>query len=150
MFGLDAPVLGLITGAMGYIASARAADREHELKRLGIVAALKNQAIGVDTAAHDAASKRDDTDWGKAARRIIAFMVLGAVCLGPYLLTWTGATAYMRDEYESAEWLFGLIPSMKQITYTPLSGVVVNLSIVMDLAYMIGGYYFGSAAGRGK
>ena len=56
----------------------------------------------------------------------------------------------MRDEWTSAEWLFGLVPAMQKITYTPINGVVVNLSIVLDLAYMIGGFYFGSAAGRGK
>lgn len=142
---LTSGVVGAVGGfVMQYAAEKARVEAEREQRQLDAILRLAK----VEDQSHDAAAKRQ-IDGGKVNRRIILVALLFGVVLMPALAPLFGLTIYVREEWATPEWLFGLIPSMKKWEYVPLTGYYTHAVLLDGVAALIG-FHFGAAAGRRK
>lgn len=124
-----------------------------KLEQMQVMANLQLQAHASERAALEEAAKRDNTDWGKAARRLgfllCMFYVFGFPCIAGIASIWmdSPATYYLYPQEGHGFWFWRKGASMH---YEVLFGFVIT-PLQSHLASMFGAYYLGaSMVGRLK
>ncbi len=142
MFQLISMAAGGIMGFIfRYAAEARKDRQERDLALLKMLKQAEES--------HDAAVKRVPIDVGKNIRQIIVLAVLFAAFIAPFINPYFGIQNVVAQTVTSPSWLFGIIPGMTKVIYTPISGYVM-LEVTAAVLSAIVGFYFGNAAAGNK